>query len=139
MRRGSTCAPCRSACAKWAICSSWRWRRACACLATESDSFARVRFCFLLALAACIGKPCAFTCANDSECPAGYYCLNEVACLPKDCLVCGGACVEPFQNCGACGHACDTGQVCNAGSCAAACGQGQTNCSGACATLSSDR
>ncbi|MEZ4410482.1 MAG: hypothetical protein R3A52_28980 [Polyangiales bacterium] len=41
-------------------------------------------------------------------------------------------------NCGACGRACATGQVCNRGVCATACASGYTLCSGSCRDLQTD-
>ena len=40
-----------------------------------------------------------------------------------------------FSNCGACGHACQTGQVCQNGSCAGACTPPYTACNGSCYDL----
>ena len=94
---------------------------------------------FSLALAACIGKPCQLVCTGDVDCPAGYYCLNQAACVPFDCLLCGAACADPLQNCGACGNPCAAGQVCNGSTCAPACNSGLTNCSGGCVNLASNR
>ncbi len=42
------------------------------------------------------------------------------------------------SNCGTCGNACGSGQVCTGGSCAFACGAGQEVCSGACTATSSN-
>ncbi|MCG8417731.1 MAG: hypothetical protein MJE77_07275 [Proteobacteria bacterium] len=49
--------------------------------------------------------------------------------------VCGESCVDLEANsrhCGACGNACESGQVCSAGQCVASCPAPFTDCSGAC-------
>lgn len=74
-------------------------------------------------LAACGGSPPA-----PGACGSGY-------------VDCGGTCVSLESdpaNCGTCGAACDSGQVCAAGQCATECAPGQDTCDGACADLASD-
>ena len=54
---------------------------------------------------------------------------------------CAGKCVDLAKdddNCGACGTACKTGEVCSAGKCALWCQKGLTECSGKCVDLLSD-
>ena len=55
---------------------------------------------------------------------------------------CSGTCVETqsdASNCGSCGHACASGQVCSRGNCRANCGPNQTLCNGAdCVNLQND-
>ncbi|MFH1437531.1 MAG: hypothetical protein ABIJ56_17625 [Pseudomonadota bacterium] len=70
---------------------------------------------------------------GDSPCDAGL-------------TLCGGECVDlnnDPDNCGACGHACEPGRLCNGrGECSVQCGEGLTQCEGAggpyCADLTSD-
>jgi hypothetical protein len=54
---------------------------------------------------------------------------------------CSGACADlntDHMNCGACGNACLSGQICEAGSCVNSCIEGLTLCSGACFDLMRD-
>ena len=94
----------------------------------------------LLLLTACPGTPCLFVCGTDSECPAFSTCRDHAACL-STCsnIVCNGACVDSFHNCGGCGVACAAGQVCGHAGCETACENGLTNCSGSCMDLKNDR
>jgi hypothetical protein len=65
-------------------------------------------------------------------------CKKELAC-PAGQSACGDACValaSDAANCGACGNACGTLEVCSAGACG--CTQGTTACGGACTDLRSD-
>ena len=55
--------------------------------------------------------------------------------------LCGAACIATATdraNCGACGHACSSGEVCSMGACAASCGTGLTDCSGSCRNTQTD-
>jgi predicted CxxxxCH...CXXCH cytochrome family protein len=59
-----------------------------------------------------------------------------------DAKVCGGSCVQLASdnlNCGACGAACATGQVCSQGRCALTCAAGLLECGGGCVDPRSDR
>lgn len=54
---------------------------------------------------------------------------------------CGGACVDlrtDRSNCGACGHECDSIEVCSDGACGIECPVGWENCSGLCVDTDSD-
>ena len=58
-----------------------------------------------------------------------------------DQMTCGGACVDlgtDNNNCGACGSACASGQVCGNGTCAANCPTDQLECNGSCSDPTSD-
>jgi hypothetical protein len=58
-----------------------------------------------------------------------------------DQMSCNGVCVDPLgdhDNCGECGHACATSEVCGNGVCGAACPIDQADCSGTCSDLQSD-
>jgi hypothetical protein len=74
--------------------------------------------------------------------PAGHVLAGEAgaegAC-PAGQTLCSGACVslsETPAHCGACGQACDTGEICVAGACA--CAPGLTDCGGSCVNLAAD-
>lgn len=65
--------------------------------------------------------------------------------LPRACTGdrkdCGGGCFDvktSLTHCGACGHACATGQVCSDGTCGTSCSGGLEDCGGTCRDLSSD-
>ena len=90
-----------------------------------------------LLLAAC-SAPCPLVCQDDTQCPVGFYCLNQAACL-QDCLRCNGQCVQAVNNCGACGLACTAGMVCSFGACKDSCDPGLTSCAGSCYDLMGDR
>src|SRR2546422_65322 len=54
---------------------------------------------------------------------------------------CGQVCADVTSahgNCGSCGTACPSGQVCSNGVCSVSCQAGLTDCSGICANLMSD-
>ncbi len=57
--------------------------------------------------------------------------------------LCGDVCVDVMtdrDSCGACGHACDAGEVCNgSGQCELSCQAGLTECDGTCTDTDSDR
>ena len=81
-------------------------------------------------------------CLNCSSlgCPAGQtVCGGTVACLNGGCsdtLTCANLQGDP-NNCGACGHACATGQACTNGVCAS-CPQGDVLCGGVCVNEASN-
>ncbi len=84
-------------------------------------------------------QACGTTCANcEATTGKGSLCLDgtcacNLGAMPK---TCGTACVDlavDRRNCGSCGNACKTGEVCSGGSCQLQCG-GTTPrlCSGGC-------
>ncbi len=65
---------------------------------------------------------------------------------PKTCVagetLCGDQCAETAAdpaNCGACGNACDTGEVCSQSNCALQCAGGSTQCGQSCFDVDVDR
>ncbi len=75
----------------------------------------------LLALAACV-TPTPPEPDARPRCPSGES-------------RCGAACVDTAvdtKHCGACGNACDPGEVCGNGGCKTKCSDGKTNCGGGC-------
>jgi hypothetical protein len=68
-----------------------------------------------------------------------------VGCSSSSCpghfKTCGNACVDIYTdpaNCGACGTACASGNVCSAGACALSCVATETACGGSCRDLQTD-
>jgi hypothetical protein len=67
-----------------------------------------------------------FTCASDSDCGAGWHCNLacdaagfEPYCLPdSECDPCPDLETDK-QNCGSCGNACGTNEICISSSCVA--------------------
>ncbi len=66
--------------------------------------------------------------------------VDAAACTGASTL-CSGTCVSTasdLANCGSCGNACKTGEVCSKGTCALTCGGGTTQCGATCFDLKSD-
>src|SRR5580658_7557716 len=60
---------------------------------------------------------------------------------PTGSTMCGSVCVHTMTdsaNCGACGKACPSGQVCSAGNCELECTGGTTQCGGKCTNTLND-
>ncbi|MEM1414756.1 MAG: MXAN_6577-like cysteine-rich protein [Myxococcota bacterium] len=91
------------------------------------------RWCWLTVAA--LASLTVVSCGDDGGCPSGF-------------TDCGGFCfnldIDP-TNCGACGNACDTGEVCGVAAgeeettCIADCPDGQVVCGNQCVTLDSSR
>ncbi len=82
----------------------------------------------LLALAILLTSTACSESADPAPCEAGR-------------IRCGDACVDPGSDpshCGACGTACEEGEVCSLGSCEASCAAPRTDCSGACLDTAAD-
>jgi hypothetical protein len=81
---------------------------------------------------------------TDPDVPTGTDVVTgddtpDVSVCPMGQIDCSGTCVDPTMNtanCGVCGRACGTGQMCVAGMCQ--CAMGQMFCNGACVDLQSD-
>jgi hypothetical protein len=102
---------------------------------------------WLLSLAAAVG------CAETSDAPADARAdaRDDAAGETVDAVDTGGCpagrthcpagCVDLTTdpgNCGACGHLCVAGEVCNESACASTCTAGLVNCSGACVDVDTD-
>lgn len=87
---------------------------------------------FLLAGCTALGLGIAVACGSSS--PAGINCGDGSQ-------NCNGTCTvvaRDSANCGACGTACQAGQVCSQGACASACGGGTNKCGNECVDTKSD-
>ena len=79
-------------------------------------------------------KACKTSCQNTCL-PVPY----DKSCCASTESCCDGECIDTDShsaNCGACGHSCPSGQVCNHGECG--CRSGLTLCNGKCVDLNSD-
>ncbi|MFO0602792.1 MAG: MXAN_6577-like cysteine-rich protein [Polyangiales bacterium] len=91
------------------------------------------------------GTACNATPRTSGSCaaPSGGACgaSGTCACAGSTPDECGGACTSTATdaaNCGRCGNACPTGQVCSGGACTITCPTGRTLCAGTCRDLAND-
>lgn len=81
-------------------------------------------------------------CGGGQSCDATGKCVTPAPTCAAPKKLCGADCVDPQSNganCGTCGHACATGEVCSAGACkAGGCGTGLTQCGSGCVDLTQD-
>ena len=80
------------------------------------------------------------TIATNGGIDSGTADVTTVTCTAPQ-KNCGGACADTtsdFDNCGACGNKCASGQVCSQGACALFCSGGTTQCGTSCVTTQSD-
>lgn len=90
------------------------------------------------------------SCGNGCSYAHGQAECNQANCALASCDTDWGNCnldesdgcekslLSDPDNCGACGHQCDPGLVCNAGSCTDQCPDNLTNCDGACSDTTTD-
>lgn len=100
--------------------------------------------------AACCAAAMAMTapsCGDDSAPKNGFECETGLIACGHSCCAdtcCDGVCIDTeadADHCGACGNACDGGEVCAQSQClpqSEACGGGKTWCGGACADTMTD-
>lgn len=96
----------------------------------------RFVWCALAVGGASVGASCTLVGADVDHLAAGDA-VGSPAC-PQECQ---GLCVDVMvssAHCGACGNACQAGEVCVAGSCKIACPGGQVECGGLCFATSND-
>ncbi|MFO0647111.1 MAG: FG-GAP-like repeat-containing protein [Polyangiales bacterium] len=153
---GLVCAgtTCRAQCRVDADCgASARCLRtksgALACIASSAETVACVRDSDCAAGAACLAGRCRAQCVIDYDCQvvnprsrcASGVCLPVCAAGTADCdgdSSNGCERLDTLVNCGACGRACATGQVCAAGACVSTCAAPRTACSGGCVDTATD-
>lgn len=102
-------------------------------------SVKRLALLLFTIVTALIGSNCSGGGGDTGDASTADVTTNP--CGPGTAIQCNGTCVDvnsDFQNCGSCGNACPSDQVCSHGSCATVCGGGSVRCGNNCLDLTSD-
>ncbi len=128
------CGSCSNACGTGKVCALGTCSSSCPESLTNCSGS-----CVNLAADAKNCGTCGTTCPSDkplcSDGKSGKQCVATCDSSSMFPTKCDTACVnlsnDPL-NCGKCGTACESGQVCSAGTCEDSCGDGLTKCCGVC-------